>query len=164
MSIDNVSDASDTQNFSIASFTFLSSLHNNVTTAIAVNKSTDGPLQVEMPPRVLPQLMTTNAVGRTIINHSQPKKSKDSFSMFEMCAQGSIHHGEFQHVWGPSDIESQPVPATEPSFKCHWSHAITALADAGERLRPDYGQLSERESIRMNLSEFYESKFSSHTF
>ena len=163
MSIDNVSDVSDTQKFSPASFTFLSSLHNNVTTAIAVNKSAGGPLQVEMQPRVLPRLMTTNAVGRTIINHSHPKKSKDSFSMFEMCAQGSIHHGEFQHVWD-SDIESQLVPATEPSFKCHWSHAITALADAGERLRPDYGQLSERESVRMNLSEFYESKFSSRVF
>lgn len=145
---------------STASLTFLSSLHNNVLTAISVNKLAHGPLQTEMPSKALPGLVHTGpAIGRTVLHHPRLPGPVESFSMFEMCDQGSIHHREFEYS---RDLSSDKPSEGSGSFlTCQWTDDIVALDESSKMLKSDYGKMAEREFFEMDLSGLYGCKFSS---
>lgn len=138
-----------------ATLAVLSSKHNNVSTAISVKKGIDLPIQVEMSSQALPQILHgLPVVGRTFIRHPRLPGPVDSFSMFEMCEQGSVHHREFEYSRAPNLRGQEEEP--DSFFQYQWSDDVVALDLKSKSLKPDYGMMGAREYVQMDLSDLYE--------
>lgn len=112
-------------------------------------------MQAEMSSQALPQVLHgLPVVGRTIIRHPRLPGLVDSFSMFEIGEQGSIHHREFEYsrAADPGGQEDEP----DSFFKYQWSDDVVALNEMSKTLKPDYGSMGAREYVQMDLTNLYE--------
>ncbi|KAL5489819.1 hypothetical protein ACEPAI_4651 [Sanghuangporus weigelae] len=143
--------------FDNTSLAFLCSSKNNHVTAISVGKLQDTLLQCEMPPRALPSLSDSPlTTGRVLIRH--PGSPSDSFSLLELSEQGSLHHQGFRYNTDTS-IVAPGREYVKDRFDFRWSDGVRDLERQEKDLKPDYGNLEEREGARLDLSGLYEALF-----
>ncbi|KAL5532659.1 hypothetical protein ACEPAF_4433 [Sanghuangporus sanghuang] len=143
--------------FENTSLAFLCSSKNNHVTAISVAKLQDTLLQCEMPPRALPPLSDSPlTTGRVLIRH--PGSPSDSFSLLELSERGSLHHQGLRYTTDAS-IVSPGREFVKDRFDFRWSNDVYELERQEKDLKPDYGNLEEREVARLDMSGLYEALF-----
>ena len=130
--------------------TILSSLKNGHISAIGTVTREDSPIQCQLRPTSVssPTPPGHNILGRTIIRHTE---SSLSFSLLELSSQGSLYHQEFHY--SPEGEPEHEDGRQRFSFK--WSPEIVALEAKSKNLKTDTGELAERESILVDIDDFY---------
>ncbi|KAL5529702.1 hypothetical protein ACEPAG_5687 [Sanghuangporus baumii] len=143
--------------FENTSLAFLCSSKNNHVTTISVGKLRETLLQCEMRPCALPSLSGSPLItGRVLIRH--PGLPSDSFSLLELSEQGSLHHQGLRYTTDTSTV----APGREyvkDRFDFRWSDDVRELERREKDLKPDYGNLEDREVARLDLSGLYEALF-----
>ncbi|KAL5511153.1 hypothetical protein ACEPAH_4368 [Sanghuangporus vaninii] len=143
--------------FENTSLAFLCSSKNDYVTAISVDKLQDTLLQCEMLPRVLAPLSDSPlTTGRVLIRH--PGSPSDSFSLLELSERGSLHHQGLRYTTDAS-IVSPGREFVKDRFDFRWSDDVYEMERQEKDLKPDYGNLEEREVARLDMSGLYEALF-----
>lgn len=147
----------------IASLCMLGSRHFDHTTAIAVNKLTDGPLQCQMPPSSVKPAnalsMRAAAVGRTLVRHPN-ETEHSSFTLVELSEQNGVYCQELAYFKNASEAEAQIEETGLRMIDLHWSESVNALQSRVKTLRPDLGEAANRVFAMTDFSELYEGKYS----
>ena len=110
-----------------------------------------------MPPRaVAPLSNISRTSGKILIRH--PGSPNVSFSLVELSEQGSLHHQELIYTTEAS-IMGPERGYLEDRFAFRWSDDVQDLESRETDLKPDLGNLAEKDVARLDLSGLYEGQF-----